>query len=380
MTNPKLDPGRRAARVLVLAAGIALAAATASAQRYIQHNLVSDVPGLAAFTDPNLVNAWGIASSASGPIWVANNGTGTSTVYRGNGTALPLVVTIPPGAANTEDGGVPTGLVFNGTGQFMVTENSVSKPAVFIFAGEDGTISGWNPAVDATHAVLPASADLSSTGAIYKGLALGATASGNFLYATDFHDGFVQVFDSTFTPTTTFTDPALVALGFAPFGIANIGGDLYVSFAKQDADAEDDVAGPGNGYIDVFDTSGTMIKQFAANGTLNSPWGMTVAPGNFGAFSHALLVGNFGDGRINAFDPVTGALLGQFLKPSGQPLEIDGLWGLHFGNGGQGGAANLLFFTAGPEDESHGLFGSLRAIPAVAGTPPPSPALVHGRH
>jgi uncharacterized protein (TIGR03118 family) len=351
----------------------------ASAQRYIQHNLVSDVPGLAAFTDPNLVNAWGIASSASGPIWVANNGTGTSTVYHGNGTSVPLVVSIPAGAANTEDGPVPTGLVFNTTSDFVVTENSVSGKAVFLFAGEDGTISGWNPSVDATHAVLPASADLSATGAAFKGLALGSIGSSNFLYATDFHHGFVQVFDSAFTPTTTFTDPALVGIGFAPFGIANIGGNLYVTFAKQDADAGDDVAGPGNGYIDVFDTSGTMLSQFAAQGTLNSPWGMAVAPGNFGAFSHALLVGNFGDGRINAFDLGTGAFLGQLRKPSGQPLSIEGLWGLHFGNGGSGGAANLLFFTAGPDDENHGLFGSLRAIPAVAGTPPPAAAIVHGR-
>jgi len=378
MTKSKLGHWRRTARVFALAGSIALAAGTASAQRYIQHNLVSDVPGLAAFTDPNLVNAWGIASSGSGPIWIANNGTGTSTIYHGNGTALPLVVTIPAGAANTEGGGVPTGLVFNGTGQFMVTENSVSGPAFFIFAGEDGTISGWNPNVDATNAVLPASADLSATGAIFKGVALGTVGTDNFLYATDFHDGFVQVFDSTFTPTTTFTDPALTALGFAPFGIANIGGDLFVSFAKQDEDAEDDVAGPGNGYVDVFDTSGTLLRQFAANGTLNSPWGITVAPGGFGAFANALLVGNFGDGRINAFDLSTGAFLGQFLKPSGQPLAIDGLWGLHFGNGGSGGSANLLFFTAGPDHESHGLFGSLRAIPAVAGTPPPaSAARVH---
>ena len=380
MTAFMMRSWRRAARVFALAGTIALAAGTASAQRYIQHNLVSDVPGLAAFTDPNLVNAWGIASSGSGPIWIANNGTGTSTIYHGNGTALPLVVTIPAGAANTE-GAAPTGLVFNGTGQFMVTENSVSGSAFFIFAGEDGTISGWNPTVDPTNAILPASADLSATSAVFKGVALGVNGSDNLLFATDFRHGFVQVFDSTFTPTTTFTDPALVALGFAPFGIANIGGNLFVSFAKQDAAKHDDVKGPGNGYIDVFDTSGTLLKQFAANGTLNSPWGMTLAPGNFGAFSHALLVGNFGDGRINAFDPSTGALLGQFRKPNGQFLEIVGLWGLHFGNGGSGGAANLLFFTAGPDDESHGLFGSLRAIPAVAGVPPPAPAaLVHGRN
>jgi hypothetical protein len=181
MTKPKLHPGRNAARALALAAGLMLAAGTASAQRYIQHNLVSDVPGLAAFTDPNLVNAWGIASSGSGPIWIANNGTGTSTVYNGNGTAVPLVVSIPAGAANTEDGPVPTGLVFNGTSDFVITENSVSRKAVFLFAGEDGTISGWNPAVDATHAVLPTSADLSATGAIFKGLALGKNGSANLL-------------------------------------------------------------------------------------------------------------------------------------------------------------------------------------------------------
>jgi len=349
-----------------IAAIVVLAALPASAQRYIRHNLVSDQPGVAAFTDPNLVNAWGIDSSGSGPIWIANNGTGTSTVYRGNGTALPLVVTIPAGAANTE-GAAPTGLGFNGTGEFTVTENSVSGSAFFLFAGEDGTISGWNPAVDATNAVLPASADLSATGAVFKGIALGSTPSGNFLYATDFHHGFVQVFDSTFTPTTTFTDSSLTTLGFAPFGIANIGGNLYVSFAMQDADAHDDVAGPGNGYIDEFDTSGNLIRQFAAQGTLNSPWGMALAPGNFGTFSGALLVGNFGDGRINAFDPDTGAFLGQMKGPNGKaPLSINGLWGLHFGNGGSGGRRNLLFFTAGPDGESHGLFGSIRAIPAVA--------------
>lgn len=360
---------RRPARSLILAGALVFAAGKASAQRYIQHNLVSDQPGVAAFTDPNLVNAWGIASSASGPIWVANNGTGTSTIYHGNGTALPLVVTVPAGVANTEDGGVPTGLAFNGTGQFMITEGAVSGSALFIFAGEDGTISGWNPAVDPTHAVLPSSADLSATGAVFKGVALGAAGSANFLFATDFHHGFVQVFDSTFTPTTTFTDSSLVALGFAPFGISNIGGNLFVTFAKQDADAHDDVRGPGNGYVDEFDTTGALIRRFASQGTLDSPWGIALAPSHFGGFSGALLVGNFGDGRINAFDLDSGDFLGQMLLPSGRSLEIDGLWGLHFGNGGQGGPTHVLFFTAGPDGESHGLFGSIRALPAVARVP-----------
>ena len=251
----------------------------------------------------------------------------------------------------------------------MVTENSVSGSALFIFAGEDGTITGWNPNVDATHAVM--AKDLSTTNAVYKGLALGSTASGNFLYATDFRHGFVQVFDSSFNPTTTFTDGSLPA-GYAPFGIANIGGNLFVSFALQDAAMHDDVKGAGHGFIDVFDTSGNLLQQFAAQGTLNSPWGMVLAPGNYGTFSNALLVGNFGDGRINAFDPTTGAFLGQMMGPNGKKaISIDGLWGLHFGNGGQGGRTNLLFFTSGPNGESDGLFGSLRAIPAVAS--------VHGR-
>jgi len=354
-----------AARGAILAGILALAAGNASAQRYIPHNLVSDQPGVAAFTDPNLVNAWGIAASASGPIWIANNGTGTSTVYQGNGAALPLVVEIPAAPGSTE-GGKPTGLVFNGTSDFTVTEGSATGPARFIFAGEDGTLSGWNPSVDGTHAIL--AADLSASGAIFKGLATGTTSDGNFLYATDFHNGVVDVFDASWALVTSFTDATLPP-GYAPFGIANIGGNLFVSFALQDEDAEDDVKGPGHGYVDEFDTSGNLIRRFASQASLDSPWGMTLAPSHFGAFSGALLIGNFGDGRINAFDLASGAFLGPMRLPSGHPLAIDGLWGLHFGNGGQGGAANLLFFTAGPEDESHGLFGSIRAIPAVAMVP-----------
>ena len=359
------EPKTRRPGMLALASGVVaafLAAGTASAQRYIQHNLVSDVPGLAAFTDSNLVNAWGIASSPSGPIWVANNGTGTSTVYEGNGKARPLVVTIPPAPANTE-GANPTGLVFNGTGQFAISENGASGPALFIFVSEDGTISGWNPSVNPTAAVV--ALDNSAAGAVYKGAALGSTGAGNFLYATNFHAGVVEVYDSSFNFSFSFTDSSLPA-GFAPFGIANIGGRLFVSFALQDGDQHDDVPGPGNGYVDVFDTSGNLLQQFAAQGTLNSPWGMTKAPANFGKFSGAILVGNFGDGRISAFDAATGAVLGQFLKPDSSPFVIQGLWGLHFGNGGSGGRTDNLYFTAGPGDEGHGLFGRIQAIPGVA--------------
>jgi uncharacterized protein (TIGR03118 family) len=330
-----------------------------------QTNLVSDVPGLAQTTDPNLVNAWGITSSSTSPFWVADNGTGVSTLYNGAGQpfplASPLVVTIPPPAGSAPGTtSAPTGTVFNGSSDFVVSSGGHSGPSRFIFDTEDGTISGWSPTVDATHAIL--AVDNSASGAIYKGLALGSTATGNFLYATNFHAGTVDVFDKNFAPATlspgAFTDPLLPA-GFAPFGIANIGGQLYVTYAKQDADAEDDVAGRGNGFVDVFDTSGTLVRRFASGAPLNSPWGLAVAPATWGRIAGDVLVGNFGDGAINVFDPATGDWRGGLRSDSGGPLTIDGLWGLRFGNGGNGGDPNTLFFTAGPDDEQHGLFGSL---------------------
>jgi len=368
--KPDIDR-RRTRKWFGVAAVLAVlfAANTASAQRYIQHNLVSDVPSLAPRTDPNLVNAWGIAHSPSGPIWISNNGSGTSTVYDENGLPVPgpttpLVVAIPAGTANTE-GGVPTGTTFNGTGQFIVSEGEKSGSALFLFAGEDGTVSGWSPGVNFTQAIL--AVDNSASGVVYKGIALGSTNSGNFIYLTDFHDGRVDVYDSNFAPAAgfPFTDPNLPA-GYAPFGIANIDGTLFVSYAVQDADKHDDVAGLGNGIVDEYDTSGNLIGRFATGGTLDSPWGMTLAPANFGAFSGAILVGNFGDGHINAFDPTNGNFLGQMANANGSPLVIDGLWGLAFGNGTQaGGAANQLFFTAGPDGESHGLFGRIQAVPGI---------------
>ena len=366
-----LSEWHRPARRLILAGALVFAAGSASAQRYIQHNLVSDVPSLAPRTDPNLVNAWGIAHSPSGPIWIANNHTGTSTVYHSNGLPVPgpqtpLVVTIPAAPGNTE-GGVPTGTVFNGTGQFIVSQGGKSGPSIFLFAGEDGTVSGWSPGVNFTQAIL--AVDNSATGAVYKGIALGSTGAGNFIYVTDFHNAKVDVYDSSFAPAGgfSFSDPSLPA-GYAPFGIANIGGNLFVSYALQlGPENEDDDAGPGHGFVDEYDTTGILIRRFASDGTLNSPWGIALAPANFGVFSGALLVGNFGDGRINAFVLSDGTFLGQMANPNGSPLEIEGLWGLAFGNGTQaGGAANQLFFTAGPEDESHGLFGRIQAVNGVA--------------
>jgi uncharacterized protein (TIGR03118 family) len=330
-----------------------------------QTNLVSNVPGLAQTTDPNLVNAWGITASATSPFWVSDNGAGVSTLYNGAGQPIPLVVTIaPPGGSPPGTLAAPTGAVFNPTNDFVVSKGTKSGKALFIFATEDGTVSGWNPGVDSTHSIL--GADNSASAAVYKGLALGSTLSGNFLYATNFRAGTVDVFDKNFKPATlaagAFTDP-LVPIGFAPFGIQNIGGLLYVTYAKQNAARHDDVAARGNGFVDVYDTSGTLLQRVAAGGRLNSPWGLAMAPPTWGRVAGDLLVGNFGDGAINVFDPVTGDWRGGLKTETGAPLRIDGLWGLRFGNGGNAGSPNTLFFTAGPNGEQDGLFGSLTQVP-----------------
>jgi uncharacterized protein (TIGR03118 family) len=353
---------------------------------YRQTNLVSDLPNIARVQDTNLVNAWGLSHSPTSPWWISDNGTGLSTVYKGDGTPFnplvpsgtpPLVVTIPPPAGSPAGTtAAPTGNVFNPTSDFAVPvpQSAASKPSIFIFATEDGTISGWNPGVDQTHAIL--AVDNSGvtqggfTGAVYKGLALATSSSGNFIYATNFRFGQVEQFDANFKLVNTFTDPALAndcpipgppAQCFAPFGIQSINDQLYVTFALQDAAHHDDVKGAGNGFVDVFDTNGNLIRRFASQGTLNSPWGLTLAPNGFGRFGKNLLVGNFGDGRINAFDPATGAFRGQLQGQGGSsnPITINGLWGLGFGNGGLAGPTDTLFFTAGINDEADGLFGSI---------------------
>jgi uncharacterized protein (TIGR03118 family) len=345
----------------------AFAKASAGSQGFYQQtNLVSDLPNVAKFQDPNLVNPWGLSHSSTSPWWVSDNGTGVSTLYNGQGQAFPLgsplVVTIPPPAGSPAGTtAAPTGNVFNGTSGFVVTEGGKSGPSFFIFATEDGTIAGWNPTVDMTHAVL--AVDNSASGAIYKGLAIGSNGSGAFIYATNFHAGTIDVFDSNFAPATlsgSFTDPR-IPIGYAPFGIQNIGGNLYVTYALQDENKEDDVAGPAHGFVDVFDTNGNLIRRLVSHGRLNSPWGLALAPADFGRFSNDLLVGNFGDGRINAIDPKSGAFLGQLSEQAGKPITIDGLWALVFGNGANAGATNELFFTAGIDDEAHGLFGDIQS-------------------
>jgi uncharacterized protein (TIGR03118 family) len=279
-----------------------------------------------------------------------------SSIYDGNGVQVRPAVTIPPAAGGTAPS-APTGIVFNSTSDFLVGPN---EPARFIFATEDGTIAAWSSG-DA--AVLKA--DQSASEAIYKGLALASTAGANRLYATDFHNGKVDVFDANFAPVTlpdAFSDPNLPA-GFAPFGIHNLGGQLYVTYALQDPNAKDDVAGPGNGFVDIFDPNGTLVRRFASDCRLNSPWAVVSAPADFGGFGGAILIGNFGDGHINAFHPTTGMCLDSMLDAQGNPIVVQGLWGLSFGNGAQAGDPLALYFTAGIPDggavEDHGLFGRL---------------------
>ncbi len=344
---------------------------------YQQTNLVSDLPNIAAHQDANLVNPWGLSHGPTTPWWVSDNGTGKSTLYNGQGQAFPLasplVVTIPP-PANSPAGttAAPTGNVFNGTSGFVVSTASGSGPSRFIFATEDGTISGWNPSADPTHAILVVDRSTVSqggfVGAVYKGLAIASTASGTFIYTTNFRFGTVEMFDSSFNLVKSFTDSKLANTCplpnqcYAPFGIQNINGNLYVTFALQDAAHHDDVSGPAHGFVDVFDTSGNLIRRLISHGRLNSPWGLALAPADFGLFSNALLVGNFGNGRINAYDLNTGEFLGQLRDQTNTPITIDGLWALGFGNDANAGKHNELFFTAGINDEADGLFGKITFV------------------
>ncbi|TMK84301.1 MAG: TIGR03118 family protein [Actinobacteria bacterium] len=325
---------------------------------YRVKNLVSDVPGQAAHVDPNLVNAWGLVAGPTTPWWVADNGTNVSTLYTGAGDVLSLVVQVD---------GAPTGIVFNGHDDFIISDGTNSGPAVFMFATESGTIRGWNPSVPppppSTQSFI--AVDRSDIGAIYKGLAIATTHRGDFLYATDFHNARVDMFDSNFklvTPHGAFRDPRIPDR-YAPFGIQNIRGILFVTYAKQDADKEDDVPGPGHGFVDMFSTSGRFLGRVATRHELNSPWGLALAPESFGSFGGDLLIGNFGDGRINAYEPERGENFdheGTLRRPSGRVIVIDGLWALQFGNGGPAGPKGTLFFTAGPDDEMHGLFGRIK--------------------
>jgi uncharacterized protein (TIGR03118 family) len=352
------------ARVLtVIGITTALGAPAGAATGYTETKLVSDLSLPGVTQDANLKSPWGLAYGPTSPFWAADESAGYATVYTGAGVVQALVVTVPPlsgGSAPSH----PTGVAFNGTSDFGGKS--------FLFATEEGVIAGWAGS-DGTTAIREV--DNNASGAVYKGLAIGSTGGSRYLYATNFNAGTIDVFDDTFAPAAlsgSFTDPNLPA-GFAPFGIENIGGVLYVTYAKQDGSAFDDVPGAGNGYVDEFGTDGSLIMRLISGGNLNSPWGVALAPATFGDFANDLLVGNAGDGKINAFDPSTGAYLGTVSDPGGIPIVLPRVFGLRFGNGGSGGAAGTLFFNAREPVQGvvsdHGLFGKLDAnlvnVPAL---------------
>jgi uncharacterized protein (TIGR03118 family) len=333
------------------------AGASATHHGYRQTNLVSDIPGLAQLTDPNLVNPWGLAAGPTTPLWVANNGTGTATLYAGAtaGTpfsAVPLVFTVPMGA--------PTGQVFNGSNGFKLRTNAGPMPALFIFDSEAGTVSAWTPT---NPLQMNARTKLTVPGAIFKGLAIGFFQHHPALYAADFGNSRVWVIDSHFHVMNTpgaFMDPTLPS-NYSPFGIQSIGRWVVVTYAKHVPGQGDETHGPGLGFVDVYTQDGQMVARLASRGALNAPWGLVRAPAGFGRFSGALLVGNFGDGRINAYNFTTGQWLGHLSRPNGDPIAINGLWGLRFGNGVAGGPTDLLF-SAGIHDEADGLLGMIRHV------------------
>jgi uncharacterized protein (TIGR03118 family) len=334
--------------------------------------LVSDTGVAGTTKDVNLVNGWGIAFNPTGAVWVSDNGSGKSTLYLGNGSAVPLVVTIPAGIASGSVAGSPTGIIYNDSSEFVVTKavpasgggtTTLSGAASFVFATEDGVIAGWAPNVDLLNARV--AIDNSTEGAVYKGLAIAGTGATLQLYATDFRNRRIDVFDAAFKPVKTigaFEDPGLPA-DYAPFGIQNINGDLYVTYAKQDAARHDDVPFEGAGYVDVYDSLGNLIRRVSSKGVLDAPWGLALAPTSFGRFGGALLVGNFGNGHINAYDPRTGLHLGRLEDKDGNAIVINGLWGIAFGNGVDAQPTNELFYAAGPGEEMHGGYGVLKSVP-----------------
>ena len=384
-----IRPNWLCAGALLGAAAGSLLAQTASAppNNYLVHNLVSDLANIADHQDPNLVNPWGLGFGST-PFWVGNNGKGSATLYDGIGAVIPLVVTIPQAGDSGTDGPV-TGVMFNAfASNSSAFDVQAGMPALFIFCSEDGVISGWNEAVSGPNASILF--DNSKSGAVYTGCAVGGIAATPYLFAANFHAGTVDVYDGNldlnpapysqsslpepYSGSPSFSNPAIPA-GFAPFNVQNIDGTLFVTYAEQDAQKYASVGGPGNGYVAMFNLDGSLIANLVSQGPLNSPWGMAIAPANFGPFAGALLVGNFTDGKINAYNATSGAWLGTLNDATGNPIAIPGLWSLDFGGGAQGEDPGTLYITAGigggPNNdpvESHGLLASIQAAPSFAAT------------
>jgi uncharacterized protein (TIGR03118 family) len=364
--NEKINAAMKNLRVLAALTFVSVLLPTmAWAQHYKQTNLVSNLSGVALTTDSNLQNAWGLVHGPSTPWWISNNAGGTSTLYTGAGAIVPLVVTIP-NAPSQPAPGSPTGVMFNGSPTDFLLAPGL--PAIFLWVTEDGTVQGWNPGVKPTTAVIEVDNSRvpdPTNGAVYKGATIAEIQGKKFILAANFRSGRVDVFDTGFQqeniPQGKFEDDQ-IPHGFAPFNVQGYGRNIYVTYARQDAAKHDPVAGAGLGFVDVFSSEGGLLARLEHGDWFNAPWGVVLTPADFGEFSHALLVGNFRGGTVAAFNPLTGHFLGNVLNPNGSTLNIDGLWSLGFGNGGMSGPGNRLFFTAGPDNETNGLFGTLTPI------------------
>ncbi len=341
-------------RLLGLSSAVALCISASAAFEVI--NLASNAITAGVHFDPNLINPWGMTSSPTGPFWVANNGTDTSTLYDGNGVPQPvgdpLIVALSPGFA-------PTGIVYNAGDAFLISKNGMSAPARYIFVGERGFVAGWNPDLSMEQTVL--AAGWAFAGPVYKGAAIAPVGQRDYLYVTNFRSGRVEIYNDHFQFVGSMR-PDGIPKQFSPFGIQMINGNLYITFALRDAMGEDDVPGPGNGYVAVMTPDGSSSRVLISQGLLDSPWGLAVAPEGFGEFGGALLVGNFGDGIVHAYDLSTGMFLGTLTDSDNQALVIDGLWALSFGNGVMSDE-HSLYFTAGPDDETSGAFGEIEFTP-----------------
>ncbi len=362
-----------------------------NAQHYTQKNLISDIPGMADKTDPNLKNPWGLTRSPTGsPWWIANNNSGTSTLVDGSGNPINIfveadasksnfVVVPPPGFAAKGTQSTPTGIVFNGSPtDFLLNKGTpAGRPAVFIFATEDGTISGWNPTVNLLPGGSPPSPNAvlevdnsdngSNRGAVYKGMTSGEIDGKKFLYVTNFRSARIEVYDTNFHRVRLGEEAFesdRVPHGFAPFNVQNIGGSLFVTYAKQDSLAHDDVAGDGLGFVDIFSTTGKFQGRLEHGDWMNAPWGVVWTPRDFGEFSNVILVGNFGSGKIAAFNGFSKKFIGFVRNPDNSILTIDGLWSLTFANNGTAGSSTILYFSAGINEEQNGLFGTLTPVVA----------------
>jgi uncharacterized protein (TIGR03118 family) len=352
--------------LLLVAAGLVVGCSIgkgpgSDAEYYERRDLTADRDGIGEHTDPNLVNPWGLAYGPDSYFWVANEGSGTATVYDGDGADRSDVIGGPVRLPSVTGRSRPTGIVYNGSSGFEIASGSDSGPSHFLFATLDGVILGWSPDVDPKSGVIAVD---NSSDSSYTGLAIGRSGGQTLLYAANFAKGRIDVFGEDFEEPRDLASRAFrdddVPSGYVPFGIQNLDGRIYVAWAMPNSRGDDAMTGAGLGYVNVFEANGALIDTVALGNQLNAPWGMAMAPSDFGQHGGALLVGNFGDGRITAFDVDGYDVLGQLESEEDRPIVVPGLWGLMFGNGRQAGNADELYFTAGTDDETHGLFGSIR--------------------